>query len=107
DFLRDSPLGLFDGALQIAVANRKSDRHIALERLTVNERSAFGSLDPGDLIERNLTAGRQVDADLAHRVEALAILRLPSHDQVEAPVAVEHLRARRLPPAPRRRCRRR
>ena len=38
-----------------------------------------------------MTAGRQVDADLADRVEALAILRLPSHDQVEAPVAVEHL----------------
>ena len=43
-------------------------------------------------VKRNLTAGREVDADLPDRVEALAILGLPSHDQVEAPIAIEYLR---------------
>ena len=92
DVLRDSPLGIEDGALQIAIADRESDRHVTLQRFTVDERRALGGLDIGDLVQRDLAAGWQVDADLAHRVEALAILRLPSHDQVEAPVALKHLR---------------
>ena len=37
DFLRDSALGIDDGALQIAIADRKPHRHIALQRFAVNE----------------------------------------------------------------------
>src|SRR5260370_5528584 len=40
------------------------------------------------------SARGNVHPDLADRVEALPIFRFPSHDQVEAPISVEHLRHR-------------
>ena len=44
-----------------------------------------------DLAERHVAARGQRDADLADRVEACAILRQPSHDQVEAAIAFQDL----------------
>ena len=37
DFFRDSALGLVDGALQIAAADGKPDRHVTLQILTIDE----------------------------------------------------------------------
>ena len=81
----------------IAIAHRKSDRHVTLQRLAVDEGRAlavsiFKLVEPGIL-----AAGGRLTRIWRHRIQAPAILRIPLHHQVEAPIAFKHLSDRLSP----------
>ncbi len=43
------------------------------------------------MTERDIATRGRVDADIAHRINGLAVLGLPAHDQIETAVAFKHL----------------
>src|SRR5690242_21827028 len=90
-FMCDAGLGVIDGGLQVASTHRESNGDIAFHLFAIDERSALGLFDGGELGERYLATGRQWHPDLTDSIETLAILRLPSDHQVETAVALEHL----------------
>src|ERR1700730_15288244 len=87
----DTPLSIEHGGLKIAATDLVAHRNIALQVLAIDECRALGSLYVRNLSQGNLSAGRNRDPDIADPVEALPILRQPSHYQIEAAITFEYL----------------
>ena len=90
----DRRLRLGDGARQVASAHAELDRTVAHAVFAVDHRRALRRPDVGDLAERDRRPVGRGDGDLANRLEAHSILRLPSNRQVEELLALVDLRDR-------------
>ncbi len=93
-FRLDAPLGVGDGAREVAAAHGELHRRVADPVLAVDDGRAVDHLDLGDLAERDLGAVGRRHGDLADGLEAQPVLGLPAHGQVEALLALVDLRDR-------------
>src|SRR5215469_10242366 len=80
-----------DRALQVSAADVKADRNITLQLLAVNERRTLRCLNAGYLPQGHLATRREGSANIANRVQALSVLRLPTDREIETPIPFQDL----------------